>query len=57
MQCSCGGETTERTIQRDKKIVMVYQICKSCGRLVSTSDTRTDEQKEKMGEMYGKEAL
>ena len=48
MQCNCGAETTERTVQRDLKIVMEYQRCPACGRVLITRDDRTKEQREAM---------
>ena len=48
MQCSCGAMTTERTVQRDLEIVMEYQHCPKCGRVLITKDVRTEEQKTAM---------
>lgn len=40
MQCNCGGETAERTVQKDYKIVVEYRSCTSCGRVLITKDIR-----------------
>ena len=34
MQCSCGGETLDRKVIRDKKLAGEYARCPNCGRIL-----------------------
>jgi len=33
MQCSCGGEASEHSVQRNLKIVAEFAECRACGRV------------------------
>ena len=43
MQCSCGGETMERSVVEKKQVVMKYLCCRACGRIHITQDMRPEE--------------
>lgn len=40
MQCSCGGQTVDRTVTENKKVVTQYVACADCGRVGMVRDVR-----------------
>lgn len=34
MQCSCGGETTDHEVVRDKQPIAQFRRCTACGRIM-----------------------
>ncbi len=46
MQCSCGGETKDHKVIRQKQVAGLYAKCQACGRICWIH--KTDQLKEEL---------